>query len=106
MTIGVSPAIVVERSASADRPGTVTEAGGTAGPLPTGAVRCRSSRFRPTTPAATAPRPTPPARMRNDRRDQSGIWATAPVLLPPAGTAARDRSISQPRTHRPAPTEI
>jgi hypothetical protein len=42
--------------------------------------------------------------MRNERRDQSGIVAA--VLPVPPSTAARDRSMSQPRTHRPTPTEI
>src|SRR6185369_17806960 len=104
MTIGVRPATVVDRSASGVSGGTVTDAGGTAGPSPTGAVRPLSIRFRPTIPAANAPTPTALARMRNDRRDQSGITADR-AAAPDAVTAPRDRSRSMPRTHRPAPTE-
>src|SRR6186997_3629333 len=104
MTIGVRPPTVVDRSASGVSGGTVTDAGGTGGPSPTGAVRPPSIRFRPTIPAANAPTPTAPERMRNDRRDQSGISAGgAPVV--DVSTALRERSRSMPRTHRPTPTD-
>ena len=86
----------------------MTDAGGTAGPSPTGAVRPLSIRFRPTIPAANAPTPTALDRMRNDRRDQSGISAVGRVRVGGRrrAKAPRERSRSMPRTHRPTPTEI
>src|SRR6266513_1851942 len=127
MTMGVRLATVPDRSSSGVRAGTVTEAGGTAGPDPTGATRWRSSSCLPAIPATTAATPTLPARIMNARRDQFGIVAPGrartddPPDTPPAADALRpprdrsdvvpaparlaDRSSSQPSTSRPAPTE-
>ena len=127
MTIGVRLATVVDRSSSGVRAGTVTDAGGMAGPDPTGATRWRSSSCRPAIPAITAATPTPPARIMNARRDQLGIVAGGrprtddpPVTAREAAASGSprdrsdvvsasarpaDRSSSQPSTSRPAPTD-
>ena len=127
MTMGVRLGIVVERSSSGVRAGTVTDAGGMGGPDPIGATRWRSSSCLPAIPATTAATPTPPARIMNARRDQFGIVPVGPPrpedrpatprdpaalrsprdrpVAAPVPARLTDRSSNQPSTSRPAPTD-
>ena len=98
----------VERSASAPKPGTVTDAGGTAGPLPDRRRALALEQVAPDDPdrdGADADRAGPdheraarPVRHLRDRPHRPRRLSTA--------DRGSGRSRSQPRTHSPTPIEM